>query len=188
MIRDKGVIVTHSGIPFNVKWPSYESINIEDIAHSLAFQCRFTGHCKEYYSVAQHSVYVCQQVLVTDNPFKIRLAALLHDAAEAYLGDVASPIKALLPDYSKYESIVQECIYKKYLGETYHLSSYARNLIKKADLEVLAAEKRDIMPEGEEWGVLQDVQPMKQKVLPHLSPEHAKEEFLSVFYELCKEA
>jgi len=80
-------------------------INIPDIAHSLSLQCRFGGHCKEFYSVAQHSVEVSRQV-----PAEFALWGLLHDASEAYLCDLPRPVKALFPEYKKLELEIQEII------------------------------------------------------------------------------
>lgn len=92
--------------PFDVH---HEVLCIEDIAHSLSFQCRFAGHISEFYSIAQHCVYVSW--LVEE---KYKLCALMHDAAEAYLSDVPTPIKAALPTFKKIENEVMEAIATKY--------------------------------------------------------------------------
>ena len=177
-INDKGTILTYTGKGFNILQPRSDMFDIQDIAHSLSMQCRYTGHCRLFYSVAQHSVYVSYQV-----PEGIALAALLHDAAEAYTGDVSSPLKALLPNYSALEDRVQEYIYVKYLP--YSLGTYARCQIKQADLELLVCEKRDLLPESEPWGSLEGVRCLNDLIIhPHFSPELAKEEFLARFQEL----
>jgi hypothetical protein len=80
-----------SGKAFYVTDPKPEDIDILDIAHSLSMQCRYNGHTKGFYSVAEHSVLVANLV-----PPRLRLQALLHDASEAYVGDVIRPIKRLL--------------------------------------------------------------------------------------------
>ena len=75
-------------------------ISIEVIAHSLAYQCRFTGHTKFHYSVAQHSYYCSYQ---SDDPI-IQKQALLHDCSEALFGDVHSIFKQEFPKYIDYEN------------------------------------------------------------------------------------
>lgn len=82
---------TYTGRKFWPLNPRAEEVYIEDIAHSLALSCRFNGHCKVFYSIAQHSVLVSQIVKPTQ-----QLIALLHDSAEAYLGDIIRPIKRFL--------------------------------------------------------------------------------------------
>lgn len=95
-------ILTYTGLHFPLLKPEYFHFNILDIAHALSQLCRFTGHTSSFYSVAQHSVMVASLV-----PADQALAALMHDAAEAYLGDVSSPLKALLPDYKLIETNVE---------------------------------------------------------------------------------
>ena len=87
----EGVIRTYTGKYINVFDPDPEMIDIEDIAHSLSNTCRWGGHCRKFYSVAQHSVMVVDWLPVSDS--KLRLAGLMHDATEAYLTDLSKPIK-----------------------------------------------------------------------------------------------
>ena len=81
-------IQTMSGVIFYPLDPRPEEIRIEDIAHALSHQCRFAGHCREFYSVAEHSVRVSREL-----PQEFMLWGLLHDASEAYLVDLPRPIK-----------------------------------------------------------------------------------------------
>jgi hypothetical protein len=96
----KNSIRTNSGIYINVFEPKPEMINIEDIAHALASLPRFGGHLNKHYSVAQHCVRCCEMAETLED----KKAALLHDASEAYMLDIPTPIKAMLPDYKKYEN------------------------------------------------------------------------------------
>ena len=84
-------ILTNSAKPMSLVRPRADLVTTTDIAHSLAHICRFNGHCKHHYSVAQHSLLVASIV-----PEKDQLPALLHDAAEAYVGDMVRPLKQLL--------------------------------------------------------------------------------------------
>jgi len=102
-------IRTYSGIYFNVFEPTLEMICIEDIAHSLSNQCRFGGHLHKFYSVAQHCV-MCSSLVKP----KYKLQALLHDAAEAYILDMPSPIKNRLVNYKKIEDSLMTLISQKF--------------------------------------------------------------------------
>lgn len=102
-------IRTFTGRYVNVFEPTVEMICIEDIAHALARQCRFGGHLKEFYSVAQHSLDCANRV-----PDGFRLQALLHDASEAYLLDMPSPIKCRLGDYRGVERKLMFVIAEKF--------------------------------------------------------------------------
>jgi len=107
-----GVIKTFTGKFINVFDPKPEHINIVDIAHALSHTCRFSGHTTVFYSVAAHSIW-CEE-FVQDEPVEIRLHALLHDASEAYLTDMPSPIKQKLPQYIELEKSLMKAIYRKF--------------------------------------------------------------------------
>lgn len=102
-------IRTFTGKVFDLKILDPESICIEDIAHALAQTARFAGHLKRFYSVAQHSVLMAENV---SEDFK--LEALLHDASEAYLGDMPSPFKRMMPEYKQHEIRLMKVIAGKY--------------------------------------------------------------------------
>lgn len=130
-----GLIQTHSGAlvsPFN---PDPETLTLPDIAHALSHICRFTGHTRTFYSVAEHSVRVARLV-----PPEDRLAALLHDATEAYLCDIATPIKALLPGYAEAEDRLARVIADKW-GVTYPWPES----VKRADMIMLHSEAKVLM-------------------------------------------
>lgn len=127
ILETERTIRTFTGIYFNVFDPDVELVNILDIAHALARACRFNGHTKEFYSVAQHSVWVSERV-----PVEHRLAALLHDGSEAYLADIPSPIKRHFTQYHGIEDNVMQAIAKKF-----NFQYPLHDLIKKADKEAL---------------------------------------------------
>jgi 5'-deoxynucleotidase YfbR-like HD superfamily hydrolase len=167
-------ILTASGIYFSLDRPDPATIYIADIAHALSQLCRFTGHCRELYSVAQHSYVVSQLV-----PPEERLAGLLHDAAEAYLGDVSSPLKQLLPQYQALEGLVHQAICVRF-----GISPKQSDDIKRADLIMLATEKRDLMGNrGGIWPILDGIEPMPRRITPWPAFV-AKKAFLDRFHEL----
>lgn len=105
MQQTESCITTASGKFFDILKPEEYEFDIEEIATALSNLCRYTGHVNTFYSVAEHSVLVSRIV-----PERLALAALLHDASEAYLGDVSSPLKKLLPEYQAIEERVQRSI------------------------------------------------------------------------------
>lgn len=104
------MIRTVSGRYIDVFNPDEDAIDIMDIAHSLSQTARFGGHLPHFYSVAQHSIFCAG---VGCNP-KESLTLLLHDATEAYLGDMPSPIKYRLPDYKALEDNLHQVICNKF--------------------------------------------------------------------------
>jgi 5'-deoxynucleotidase YfbR-like HD superfamily hydrolase len=157
-----------------------EDLDMEDIAASLSTKCRFLGHCRTFYSVAQHSVLVAQHV-----PKQWQLHGLLHDAAEAYVGDTVRPIKMQLRCegmtlLEEVEHRIQAQIYAKFASP---LSPTAKRCVKVNDLRALATEKRDLMPAslGQVWDV--GAMPYKTRIYC-LHPEEAKRQFLDMYQEL----
>lgn len=105
----KDCIRTYSGLFMNVFDPKVEMISIEDIAHALANMPRWGGHLKRHYSVAQHSLLCCEMASAEN-----KLAALMHDATEAFMLDLPTPIKAKLPQYKVYEDRLMAVIAEKF--------------------------------------------------------------------------
>lgn len=127
----KDCIRTFTGLYVNVFEPTEDMICIEDIAHALSNQCRFGGHLPYYYSVADHCLN-CSYFI--EDPGK-KLEMLLHDASEAYLLDIPSPIKKRLRDYKKIEYNLMRVIAEKF-GFQYPLSPE----VKKVDELLLQLE------------------------------------------------
>lgn len=109
MSKDPYSIRTRSGAFLSFENPSHEAITLEDIAVALSRAPRFNGHTDPFYSVAQHSVYVAR-LMKGD----AQLKGLLHDASEAYLADVPTPAKRLMPDYYKLEAKVMDAVATKF--------------------------------------------------------------------------
>lgn len=129
-------ILTASKAYFDFTNPEAYNYHIEVIAAALSKLCRFTGHTRLFYSVAQHSVLVSHLV-----PPEMALAGLLHDAPEAFLGDVSSPLKALLPEYKTLEHRVWQCI-----ASSFDLSVELPAEVKHADMVALVTEEAQLMP------------------------------------------
>lgn len=110
---------------------SPDDVNPEDIARSLSNTCRFNGHCREFYSVAQHCILVSKIV-----PDSIHSAALLHDAAEAYLGDIIRPLKTI--EDTAREGFVLDAIFTHFSLPP--LTPSGKGILKVADSVLLAIE------------------------------------------------
>lgn len=169
---------TFTGRKFWPLDPRPEDVCIEDIAHALAYQCRFGGHCREFYSVAEHSIRVALIVANNGFPGNVILGALLHDAAEAYVVDVPRPLKRFLPGYKEVEMGVLRVI-----AEATGVSASIWNkVIKDSDEILLATEARDLMG-GEcagKWNLT--AFPLTARIRPRSSAD-AEREFLDMFHD-----
>ncbi len=135
-----------SGVEFDLLKPDPATVHIGDIAHHLSQICRFTGATRVHYSVAQHSVHACDLA-----PPEFKLAALLHDAAEAYVGDVSSPVKALIGTaYVPLEQRIARVIFERF-GVPVLFARKLPMVVKRIDLTMLEWEQRDLLPETPGW-------------------------------------
>jgi hypothetical protein len=172
MANDVDWIQTWTGRVFRPLDPAPASIDIHDIAHSLALQCRFNGHCRAFYSVAEHSVRVSHAV-----PTEHALWGLLHDATEAYLSDLPRPIKSQLPGYRAAEDRLMAAL-AAHFGLPWPMPA----AVHAADNALLATEQRDLMvPAPAPWGI--PAAPLPERIEP-LPWEAAERAFLDRFAEL----
>lgn len=167
-------IITRSGLYFDFENPQPESIALLDVAWGLSNTCRFGGHTTAFYSVAQHSVLVSRIV-----PEPMALVALMHDAAEAYVGDVVGPLKQLLPDYKVIERRVEAAVAERF-GFALPLPAE----VKHADLRLLRTEQRDVTAgAGDCWDSTDGYEPLAERIVP-LDPSAAFAMFTARFHEI----
>lgn len=160
--------------------PRPDEIFIEDIAHSLAMQCRYGGHCARFYSVAEHSVHVSHHV-----PYHLAMTGLLHDATEAYLSDVIRPLKRHLTNYKDIEQLNWLA-----LAERFDLPREMPAEVHHADAAMLHAEMLVLMkplPESSraEW-LMGDVVPPADVHIGCWSPDTARIRFLERYRALAR--
>lgn len=164
-------IQTISGGAVDLDNPKPEQIRIRDIAWSLSNINRWTGHTTRPFSVAEHSVVVAQLVVAMapkGDEFRSHVrAALMHDAHEAYTGDISSPLKTLLPQLKQIQLNIQDAIDQRFgLLKT-------SELVHLADGMSLALERAQILGEcSREWG-WEPPEPVREIRLQCLSPEHS---------------
>ncbi len=172
--KEDAWIQTFSGRCFNPTNPNPNAIVIQDIAHALSMQCRFSGHVKKFYSVAQHSVgvsYLCDE--------QDALWGLLHDGSEAYLVDIPRPLKhsGKFDAYLEFEKTMQKAICTRF-----ELPEQEPESVKRADTLILMAEARDLMsPLHPDWTLAMDPPPFK---IDSLSPQEAEHLFMKRFFDL----
>ncbi len=169
----------YSGKAFYPNDPRPEEIDIQDIAHSLANQCRYNGHTKRFYSVAEHSVLVAEMVAQETLDTNVIRQALMHDAPEAYVGDIIRPLKLQLTEWEAFEIPVWEAICKRY-----SMNSKFDSIVHKMDHASCSIEKRDLMNPsiGTCWGNLPEADERFSVI--GLPPDEAKDLFLQKFWTL----
>ena len=177
---NKAFIGTFTGKKFFLLKPRLVDIDIKDIAHGLALQCRWTGQCKYHYSVAQHSYY-CSFLGPENEAFD----RLMHDGSESYMGDMNRPLKhftAAGVAYRRQEAVIQHLICRRF-----GLSHVEPPSVHVADQQMLYAERNQLMrlkfAEAEKWLPDEMAAPIK---IAKWSPEKAERVFLKRFKQLYK--
>lgn len=175
-------IETYSGEFLHFDNPNPDAIDILDIAHALSNVCRYAGHTSMFYSVAEHSCIVADLLYQDHGNKELALMGLLHDAAEAYLGDVTRPLKLLLPNYPPLEKKIMDVVLKKFGSGA--LTPTAARAIKQVDNQVLLTEGDRIMMKGPSaWSWVPDVKERSDIPIRYWVPALAKKEFLHRFHK-----
>jgi 5'-deoxynucleotidase YfbR-like HD superfamily hydrolase len=172
-------ITTYTGKQFSYTNLSPDNVDIEDIAHALSHISRFCGHLNHHYSVAQHCVILSEMVKKG-----YELEALLHDATEAYLSDIPSPAKILLPDFNALE----DKIWKEAISVKFNLANYISQEVHDKDKILLLFEMFSFFDQDKrpDW-VMETAESMDldipEDIIP-LSAQDAKQLFLEKFSTL----
>jgi hypothetical protein len=161
---------TFTGRQFWPLDPRPDEVFIQDIAHALAHQCRYAGHCRRFYSVAEHSVLLARNV----HP-KHRLWALLHDASEAYLVDLPRPVKRHLPAYVDAERVVMDAICRRF-----GLTPDIPEAVHEADVRILRDELEQNMDVPLVPWAVQGAEPLGV-TLQFWTPVYAEIQFMAAF-------
>lgn len=160
-----GCINTYSGKTFDLMNPKAEMIDIKDIAQGLAFKAHFGGQSKYYFSIAQHCLLVCDLMAGLKIHKSFMLLALLHDASEAYIGDMIKPLKIHLPVFCDVENNIMKAVCEKYNLEIKRLKE-----IKPFDTQAQQMEYDNFYKGA-------------KTIQEYLSPEEAVKEFKLRFIE-----
>lgn len=169
-------LTTHSGKKFVLTDLDIDQIDIEDIAHSLSTMYRFNGHTKYPYSVAQHCIAVAKMIATKHSllPSKYALTGLLHDAAEAYIGDIIYPVKALNPILQMQEDAILQLIMEKF-GGIFPLPQ----CIKAIDDRMGITEQQQLLSIYNPHR--KDIQPLNIKIHDYEAWMSVKMQYLSIF-------
>ena len=157
---------------FDFTNPESSNIAIEDIAVGLSNTCRFAGQLEKFYSVAEHSLHCLSVAIEMGCTISEKRAVFMHDAAEAYVGDVPSPLKILLPEYKLIENRIEAVIFDRFNLEK-------SPVVKQIDLMLLRAEKQEFMGGQDEWHCLEGIADCSSVIdIQCLSPAEARKRFL----------
>lgn len=155
--------------------PSESEVCIEDIAQALSMSCRYSGHVKRFYSVAEHSCILSDKVLEITGDESQAYDALLHDASEAYLTDIPRPIKPHLDNYFDIELLAEKCIQSALKCKPMN------DLIARLDTNIVRDEAEQLFVNVPSWASDYELTGVKVK---GLNPEQARAEFMRRFNEL----
>lgn len=175
---DKNCISTISHIRFDPTEPRDGDIEITDIAHALSYLARANGHFSVFFSVARHSINCAVEAKSRGYSKKVQLLCLLHDAAEAYIGDMTRPLKMKIPYFSEIEKKYQDIIFSKFIGG---VTDSERALAREIDDAMLCYEFLKFNGEKLLDGVSQISVELDKSIK---SEQETKQEFLDLFNEL----
>lgn len=163
-----------SGIYLDLADPQLDQITLDDIAGGLSKLCRFGGQIETFYSVAEHCVHCAEQAELDGLPIETQIACLMHDAAEAFIGDMVKPLKIMMPEYKAVEENVESVIRIKFGIDGFANSDHVR----KIDHEMLIAERCALFTADKvEWAGESQVRKIDRK-LHCLPPSLAESWFM----------
>jgi len=168
-------IGTYSGTMFYPLDPSPDELQMEDIAHGLSQTCRYAGQSQWFYSVARHSLYVCNELADEYGP-RVQLYGLFHDAAEAYITDVPRPIKGEIEGYDQIEEGILSTVWEWLGVDTPSTSEW--QAVKEADIRLFQYEADTLLTEFEPPTVPSleyDLEPVDQRAIRTQFIENATE-------------
>ena len=125
-----------------------EDLVIEDIAHALGQLCRYNGHTNDFYSVAEHSVLMTRHAMNLGWPSATLRAVLMHDAAEAYIGDYPQAVKRVIPGIKELEGRIEAALTEKFCLDQ---SEETKAQIKELDRRIIKNERQALMPGSHPW-------------------------------------
>lgn len=166
-----GVVETYTGGQFDLFNPKPDDVRLQDIAAGLAHTCRFGGHCENFYSVAHHSIHVSHELPIEDP--RLQLIGLLHDAGEAYLGDIPRPLKAKHDTFERTEELILAAVWDSFNIDSPTEDEWER--VMAADDRLLAYEATNILTGGE-WA---DSSPELEYDLKSTPIDPIREQFMS---------
>ncbi len=167
-------ILTNSGKQFHFDKFNPDDVCLQDIAHALSYQCRYNGHGHAFYSIAEHSMNIASYIMEEairlgkdEQGKKLVKQALLHDAAEAYCGDMVHPLKMLMPAFKQYEEELMGNILAKY-----GCSRKLAKKVKELDTRIMLNEKRVLFPANTpRWELEDQWEPLPGVVIHCFTPD-----------------
>lgn len=163
--------------------PDPATIDLRSIAAALSKICRFGGHCPRFYSVAEHCVHATRLARSERLSVEALIAVLLHDAAEAYIGDMVKPLKVSIPQFADVERRIEAAIERRFNVD---FAKWA-TVIKRFDRAMLKAEKTIMWPDdAETWAGFSEIED-RYVSLWYWDPTTAENQFLDVAYGLFRD-
>lgn len=176
-------IQTFTGRRFHYADMDTRDVDITDIAHSLSMQCRYAGHTRYFYSVAEHSVLLSDALRRAGEDVHVQLAGLMHDATEAYCVDIPRPLKRMLSDYKDFEDRCWTVIASRFA-----LMPELPAIVHEYDTRMLITERPTLFNNPIPWPKYDEVQPLPGVKLVCAEPWKAKAAFLNRFHFLTNNA